>query len=971
MERPNKRFKTNDYYEQGEEYAGSAPPEHSENSHNGDQGYAQHSGEGIQNVHGRFHNGRDFNMPHFHNSNVFINPSFSPQTLTTSGTIFSEEEHRRNLLESLKFTQIDTRRMTIKRAHGKTCKWFLKTTQYVDWLNVNKFDDHGGLLWVKGKPGAGKSTLMKSTFSHIYRTLRKQGNIVLSFFFNARGEELEKSTIGLYRSLLSQLLEEQPDLRQVLDSTSPGHKWNIESLTSLLEGAICSMKTSSIICFIDALDECEEQQIRSMISFLSALNEQAAPTGTKLRVCLASRHYPHITVKKGLNLVIEGREEHQQDITSYLDDKLNIGHSNHAEEIRSKLQNKASGVFMWVVLVVDILNKEYDRGRKHSLHKRLKDIPGDLHNLIHNILTRDHDNTEGLLLCIQWVLFARRPLTPKELYFAIMSGVEPDSLFACDSEHDLSTDDIRRYIIDNSKGLAESTKNKKPTIQFIHESVRDFLLKENGLQKIWPGLGSNLEGKSHDKLRQCCGAYMGNKIVKNFDLPSPLPKASDPETARIRQEIVNKLPFLEYANRNILYHADKAESSGVNQKGFLEVFVTPSSCFSLDNWKIYNNLFAMSQIRRYTETESLLYILAGNNLPDLIRIPDVHQSCFAVEKARYGTPIFSALTTKSNEALQALLQMEVQILPPEFNLHQLCGDLINTRQERNALKRSFFFTRNVLFHLIEAKESEILDVFLIIEKINLNKKTMDKSSTGISKITPLELAIDGKNISGIQTLFNHGANPNFKSNHEHPIQRAVHRGDEVIVQILIKNGADVNPRPPEFALSHYWTWTPLSLASSYGHKKICSLLLDAGAEIEYTLDDDDRLVYYDNALTQALDEGYATIACMFLDRGGRIEYINTRLSIAVNRKYWGVVELLLDRGDGIDFDTTDLESLPQRAFELGNVAVLRQILKRHRGIIHDWEYSKLKWSKAAKDEQEAIVQLFLDYGVNVAPTIKQ
>ena len=43
-------------------------------------------------------------------------------------------------------------------------------------------------------------------------------HIMLSFFFNARGEEIEKSTIGTYRSLLLQLLERLPALQSVFDS---------------------------------------------------------------------------------------------------------------------------------------------------------------------------------------------------------------------------------------------------------------------------------------------------------------------------------------------------------------------------------------------------------------------------------------------------------------------------------------------------------------------------------------------------------------------------------------------------------------------------------------------------------------------------------------------------------------------------------------------------------------------------------
>jgi hypothetical protein len=101
-----------------------------------------------------------------------------------------------------------------------------------------------------------------------------QDSVVISFFFNARGEHLEKSTIGTYRSLLLQLLDKLPALQYIFDSLgisgssiSTHYQWSVESLKTLLEQAIKSLGKTSVVCFIDALDECEEHQIRDMISF--------------------------------------------------------------------------------------------------------------------------------------------------------------------------------------------------------------------------------------------------------------------------------------------------------------------------------------------------------------------------------------------------------------------------------------------------------------------------------------------------------------------------------------------------------------------------------------------------------------------------------------------------------------------------------------------------------------------------------
>lgn len=126
-----------------------------------------------------------------------------------------DDEQKRALLDSLRFDQVDARYATIKKAHAKTCKWLLKKPEYLNWLDPNKLDEHHGLLWIKGKPGTGKSTLMKFALDNARKV--KKDKIIISFFFNARGGDLEKSTIGMYRSILLQLLVRLPVPQDIFD----------------------------------------------------------------------------------------------------------------------------------------------------------------------------------------------------------------------------------------------------------------------------------------------------------------------------------------------------------------------------------------------------------------------------------------------------------------------------------------------------------------------------------------------------------------------------------------------------------------------------------------------------------------------------------------------------------------------------------------------------------------------------------
>ena len=826
------------------------------------------------------------------------------------------EEQRRTLMDSMRFDQIDARQMTIKRAHAKTCKWLLKKSEYLDWLDAVKLHEHHGFLWIKGKPGTGKSTMMKFALGNSRKMMNDR--IIISFFFNARGADLEKSTTGMYRSLLLQLLERLPELQCVFDSlgfatwNSGGHhQWSVELLKDIFEQAIQILGQSSVVCFIDALDECDECQIRDMVTFFQHLGELAVSAGIRFQVCFSSRHYPHVTIRKGLSLVLEGQEGHIHDITSYIDSELKIGRGRLAEQIRVELQEKASGVFMWVVLVVDILNKEHDGGRIHALRKRLRDIPSDLHELFRDILTRDYHNRNELLLCIQWLLFARQPLKPEGLYLAILS-VDPQDL----PSDEIEIDTIKKFILNSSKGLAEITKSKTPSVQFIHESVRDFLLKENGLRAVWSSLGSNFQGQSHERLKQCCLNYMSIDIATHLNIDTPLPKASSQEAAALRLSVAKMFPFLQYAVQNVLYHADAAGGGGVNQKDFVQ-------SFQLADWINLDNLFERHEIRRHTPNVSLLYILAEGNMSNLIRVHPSNLSCFEVENERYGLPLFAALATGSDEAVRTFLETQAEIQPQTSPLHSLCKQYYQDGNKRTNFGRDFTFSphRGVLSYVAEHGDETLLAFLLSQGKYMLDSK--DKSGR-----TPLSWAAEKGNEPMVKLLLaKDGIDPNSKDNTKYertPLMWAAIKGHEPVVRLLLTNdGVDPNSKESKYGR------TPLSWAAEKGHEPVVKLLL----------------------AKDGVDLNYKTFG------SGR-----TPLACAAERGHEPVVKLLLAK-DGIDPDSKDnLGRTPlSRAAEMGHEPVVKLLLAKD-GVDPDSKeirtgQTPLSW--AAENGHEPVVKLLL------------
>lgn len=558
----------------------------------------------------------------------------------------SLHHRRRNLLDSLMFDEMESRQLTIKKAHSRTCRWLLSNPDYSCWLNPDEYARHHGFLWINGKPGAGTSTLMKYVYEHEKHRQQTGAAATLSFFFNARGAELEKSTEGMYRSLVVQLLNKLPDLQQVLDGPDlcpqiqNDSNWDIESLHSLFTRAVMKLGQRRLTCFVDALDKCDDDQVQDMVTSFEDLGESAAEAGTRFYVCFSSRHYPHITLRCGRQLTFEDQLGHSQDLERYVKNKLIAGSGKNVNEVRDKILRKASGVFMWVVLV-DIFNKEFNNGRLFAVEKRLDKITGKLSELFRDMLRRDNDNMADLRLCIQWILYAKRPLRREEFYFALVSGLDPDPLNLSEWDPECPTvEDMDRFVLSSSKGLAEITKAaKNKTVQFIHESVRDFLVKDNGFRNLWPELGADFESLSHERLKQCCYTYVVSTsgLVAHGEDPDGSPQGAE--------DLSKKVPFLEYATRHVLDHADAAAAAAtLPQDKFLDKF-------DLGAWIKQRNLFEKYRARRYTQNATLLYILAELNLARLIRVVRQRDMRIDFPGERYQYPLFTALANGRRDAV--------------------------------------------------------------------------------------------------------------------------------------------------------------------------------------------------------------------------------------------------------------------------------------------------------------------------------
>jgi hypothetical protein len=147
----------------------------------------------------------------------------------SESTVEEEDKLRKKvakeILESLNFDTIATRFDAVTEAHSRTYNWIFQDprrdsmpwSNFVDWLEKGN-----GIYWINGKAGSGKSTLMKfvfghrETMSHLAVWAKNSKFYIADFFFWYSGTTLQKSQLGLLRSLLYDILRKNINLIPVV-----------------------------------------------------------------------------------------------------------------------------------------------------------------------------------------------------------------------------------------------------------------------------------------------------------------------------------------------------------------------------------------------------------------------------------------------------------------------------------------------------------------------------------------------------------------------------------------------------------------------------------------------------------------------------------------------------------------------------------------------------------------------------------
>lgn len=785
---------------------------------------------------------------------------------------------------------MDDRRFDIRPAAEGTCSWVLKQKSYLAWLSRGK-----GLLWIKGKPGAGKSTLVKYLLQalKLHEPLSTDRPIDLCFFFHGRGVEMQRTPLGLFQSLLHQLLSQFPrpssDLVETFKNRNEaqgqfGEKWywHQQELRDFFETSLLKvLEERGIRIVVDALDECGEQPATELVTFFQHLLSKFASSKNGLSICFSCRHYPVLSLEDGLEICVE--DENYEDIKTYLENQLEvpIRQNKELEFLKDEILNRSSHIFQWVQLVLTRAISQHSKG--HSalyIQQKLQDTPTELHGLYQDIFQHLHDSPESnreSLQLIQWICFASRPLLIPELRFAMIFdwNCSYESRQQCYSSPNFVGNDERmeQRINNLSGGLVQPVAlgDGRRVVQFIHQSVFEFLLIGEGLRILdssSPCIHASITQANFRLARSCIKYFAMPEVHKWVSRMEPDTMTPPPTKFNLLEY---EFPFLRYAIWSWRWHAQITELRGMPQGDLLGYWNWPST---ETMWTWINASVWTGDGMVYDGPgigSSFLHAAALFGLESAVKTiveeyPFANEVINSEDDSGY-TPLYYAASSGNENVVQSLLLHEDIDPDPK--------DMSGTAPLAQA-----------------ALQGHVNVVKLLAE----NPK-VDVNSRSVSGSTPLSRAAEGGQEDVVKLLV---ASDTISTGIQSPLIAAAEKGYCHISKILIEYNATKSDSQRINGI------LPLSYAARNGRLEVARLLLGSS-----DVDIDFQTEYGMRPLAWAAGEGRIDIVKLLLEHEDvNINSVDENgcpaLSLALNGEHEETAMLLLERDD-IDLSHKDID----------------------------------------------------------------
>lgn len=788
---------------------------------------------------------------------------------------------------------------------------------------------------------------MDSSLSTTDESNTEQDKSHTTCYFFFKDKETQDRLVMALSALLHQLFSQQPHLiRHAIPAYDqkgeklPNHK---DELWRVFQSAARDPEARPIVCFLDALDECNQDDRQRLIDLIgqSRISASSMSPGRGIKWLITSRPYNDIQchfgripssfeiiqlrgedkndqIREEINLVIH---EQMNDITREL--SLPKG---KAEEITQQLLAMENRTYLWLYLAMGEIRKAFSNSLRPATESIIE-LPTSVEAAYENILSRidksmDKSQVRAILTI---VVGARRPLTISEMALALDIATlreAPRRLNDLTVNADHIEKNIREWC-----GLFIFINHNR--LYLIHQTAKEFLLcrsDELAVTSIcWKHCLSSI-AVDRDMARICVLFLCLEDLVQHLDYDTREFNALSESTERdILHSGVQSFFIFAAGHWAEYVRMSQAMLDGTTQSGMKTLYDSTSEQFpywTSAMWRTNTHSywkFDMNKIQLAAFNGHFLFLRhLLNNSSDNIDAQDAGE--------------FTALTWT---AVKGHLDAANVLLDFGANVNAPGGKTYHS---------SALLAASLNGH------ASIIEL-LLNRGANVNARGVKSNDTALNAASRFG------HRKAVELLLSYGAEMTPHVSYGSALQAASARGHQDVVEVLLRNGADVNDQGGSDG-------SPLQIASAGGHQAIVELLLGKGANVTAQRGGV-------AALRAASANGHRTIVELLLARGVNVNAVGkgarSALLAASAEGHNAVVELLLRNGAEINAQgETIYGGALQIAAARGHQATVELLLRKGADVNAVGRGYGSALAAASKCGHQAIVELLLQHGAMTA-----
>ncbi|KAF5630756.1 purine and uridine phosphorylase [Fusarium tjaetaba] len=683
----------------------------------------------------------------------------------------------------------------IGRRQPGTGQWLLNSPEFCNWR-----DSPNQTLFCPGIPGAGKTILTSIVIDSLKTQFVDYSNIGIAYVYcNFRRRE-EQTARELLASVLKQLLQGLKTIPESVESLHrAGSRLSLESISSALLWV--AERFSRVFVLIDALDECRTSD-GTRTRFLSEIFDLQSKC--QINIFATSRPIPDVTrlFTNCASLEVRATDD---DVRMFVRGRMPqlpefFGQQGLEEDITSQIVRSVQGMFLLAQLHLDSLR---DKTSVAAVRKALNQLPSGSDAYYHAYeiaMERVRGQLQGhkdlAMQVLSWITCAKRPLTVEELRHALAVEVGTDEVDMA-ALHDTSLMVhvcIGLVTIDESDGI----------IRLAHYTTQEYFEKT---QTTW-------FPKAENYITTTCVTYLSFRAFKSG-------------CCEIDADFKKRAPLYLYAANNWAFHARNAATicegvidfleSGPNVESSAQVCMRPElAIMSFEEGRnIHRRARGLHLASFFGATAEARTLLLTN---------------YVELKEGYGrTAIFYAARTGQEAVMNLLLDSGAKAdlqdkggntplslaaaYGQEGCVKLLLANGVKTDTEDD-------FRRTPLCYASEKGHDRVIRLLL--------EAGSNVNWDGDGPYTPLWYAVARDHITTVRLLLENGARANpalMYGGGQSPLSRACRWGNQAMVQLLLKYGAQVDSNDDQGE-------TPLEYAACYRHIPILLLLLHHSKSID-------------------------------------------------------------------------------------------------------------------------------------------